>query len=83
MCIYQTCLDLLQLGYSVYLCVDGVSSRSQVDRKVAISQLQKEGIHLTTSENILFQLIQSKNHPQFRAISTLVKNKALPTLLDL
>ena len=50
---------------------------------MAISQLQKEGIHLTTSENILFQLIQSKNHPQFRAISTLVKNKALPTLLDL
>lgn len=76
-------MDLLEKGFNVFICVDAVSSRSQVDRKVALSQLQASGIVLTTSETVLFQLIKSKNHPQFKAISALVKNKRLPLTLDL
>ena len=44
----QTCYDLLEGGYNVFLCVDAVSSRSPVDRKVAIQQLQRDGVVLTT-----------------------------------
>lgn len=72
----------MSMGYNVYVCVDGVSSRSSVDRKVALSQLQQMGIQLITSENAMFQFIGSKNHPQFRTISALVKSKSLPSLLD-
>lgn len=81
-CVLQTCYDLMNSGYKVHLCVDGVSSRSPVDRKVALSQLQKDGAVLTTTENVAFQLIGSKNHPCFKAISTLVKEKQLPSQLD-
>ena len=80
--MYQTCIDLVNKGYSVHLCVDAVSSRSPVDRKVAIAQLQQIGVHLITAENAMFQFIQSKNHPQFKAISALVKGKSLPSKLD-
>lgn len=81
-CVLQTCYDLMNSGYKIHLCVDAISSRSPVDRKVALNQLQKDGAILTTAENVAFQLIGSKNHPHFRAISTLVKEKELPKQLD-
>lgn len=82
MCVLQTCYDLLEGGYNVFLCVDAVSSRSPVDRKGAIQQLQRDGVVLTTAENAMFQLIRSKNNEHFKEISSLVKSKELPKLLD-
>ena len=78
----QTCMDLKEAGYNVHICVDAVSSRSPVDRKVALYRMQQSGVHLTTSESIAFQMIGSKNHPCFKTISSLVKAKSLPSLLD-
>ena len=78
----QTCMDLMEAGYSVHICVDAVSSRSPVDRKVALYRMQQSGIHLTTSESVAFQMIGSKNHPCFKTISGLVKAKSLASLLD-
>ena len=52
----QTCMDLMEAGYSVHICVDAVSSRSPVDRKVALYRMQQSGIHLTTSESVAFQM---------------------------
>ena len=81
-CILQTCYDLLDEGYNVYLCVDGTSSRAPIDRKVALTQLQQSGVFLTTTESVAFQLIGSKSNPHFKAISSLVKSKELPKCLD-
>ena len=53
-----------------------------MDRKVAIQQLQRDGVVLTTAENAMFQLIRSKNNEHFKEISSLVKSKELPKLLD-
>lgn len=36
-CITQTCYDLLKLNYQPYIVVDGVSSMTDFDRKVALS----------------------------------------------
>ena len=57
----QTCMDLMEAGYSVHICVDAVSSRSPVDRKVALYRMQQSGIHLTTSESVAFQMIQESS----------------------
>lgn len=71
----------MRRGFNVYICVDAVSSRSPVDRKVAIRQLERMGANITTSENVMFQFVQSKKHSAFRSISSLVKTKQLPSLL--
>ena len=36
MCVMQTCFDLLEKGYRVHLAVDATSSRSDVDRRMAL-----------------------------------------------
>eukprot|EP00922_Rhytidocystis_sp_ex-Travisia-forbesii_P041497 GHVS01061981.1.p1 GENE.GHVS01061981.1~~GHVS01061981.1.p1 ORF type:complete len:237 (+),score=17.82 GHVS01061981.1:168-878(+) len=81
-CIQQTTLDLLEDGYSVHLVCDGISSQRSLDRSTALLRLQQAGAHLTTSESVLFELMRDSTHPQFKAISALMKHprpaEALP-----
>jgi len=39
-CVQQTALDLLELGYDVHIIVDGVSSQKPLDRAVALKVWQ-------------------------------------------
>ncbi|KAH9101110.1 hypothetical protein Ae201684P_007296 [Aphanomyces euteiches] len=69
-CVLQTCLDLIEEGYEVHVPVDAVSSSTSLLRSVAFEQ---SGVYLTTVESVIFQLVGDSNHPQFRAISSLIK----------
>ena len=40
---------------------------------MALKRAEQEGILLTTSEAVLFELLADSRHPKFREISTLVK----------
>lgn len=70
-CVQQTCLDLLELGKEVHLIVDGVSSQQVIDREVALQRLQAAGAFLTTAQSAAFMLMQSAEHPHFKAVSKL------------
>ncbi|XP_010846912.1 PREDICTED: isochorismatase domain-containing protein 2, mitochondrial isoform X1 [Bison bison bison] len=72
-CILQTALDLLDRGLQVHVVVDACTSRSQVDRLVALSRLRQSGAFLSTSEGLIFQLVGDATHPQFKEIQKLVK----------
>ncbi|RMZ74805.1 hypothetical protein DV737_g5728, partial [Chaetothyriales sp. CBS 132003] len=67
-CVTQTALDLLRMGHKVYVLVDGVSSCNSGERGVALERLRKEGVVVTTSESILFELLGDANDPAFRAV---------------
>ncbi|CAK4084932.1 unnamed protein product [Aphanomyces euteiches] len=72
-CVLQTCLDLIEEGYEVHVPVDAVSSSTSLLRSVAFERLKQSGVYLTTVESVIFQLVGDSNHPQFRAISSLIK----------
>ncbi|MBU1063873.1 hydrolase [bacterium] len=72
-CVYQTCIDLLEKGYAVFLMVDAVSSRKQDDKDLAIRVLEKEGVQLRSVEMALFELIQTSQHVKFKELSTIIK----------
>lgn len=74
-CVLQTAFDLLALGREVYVVVDAVGSRFKNDSKIALRRLESAGVTLTTTESILFEWIQSAEHPQFKTISNLAKEK--------
>ena len=77
-CILQTALDLLSLGYEVHLAVDAVGSRFAGDRKIAIRRLESSGVLLTTTESVLFQWCRTADAPQFKAVSRLVREERMP-----
>eukprot|EP00611_Tribonema_gayanum_P027846 TRINITY_DN6_c0_g1_i3.p2 TRINITY_DN6_c0_g1~~TRINITY_DN6_c0_g1_i3.p2 ORF type:complete len:188 (-),score=49.01 TRINITY_DN6_c0_g1_i3:476-1039(-) len=75
-CVLQTCLDLMQNGYSVHVVVDGVSSQRPLDRAVALRRMQQVGAFLTTAESVTFQVMETADNPSFRKVSALVKEHA-------
>ncbi len=72
-CVQQTALDLLELGHPVFLPVDGISSQRAGDRELALSTMQAAGAMLTTTESLLFMLMRSAEHPQFKSVLGIVK----------
>ena len=72
-CVQQTVLDLLGEGFRTYLAVDAVGSRSTLDAEVAVRRMDASGATITTTEAALFEWCESAAHPQFKAISAVVK----------
>ena len=72
-CVLQTVYDLLANGFRVQVTVDAVASRGLLDHQTAMRRFEQAGATLSTVESILFEWMQSSEHPQFRAVSRLVK----------
>jgi len=72
-CVMQTCIDLLESGYTPVLVEDCISSRNSEDKRVAIHRMRSEGAVISTCESILFELTRKSGTEEFKAISSLVK----------
>ncbi len=71
-CVYQTAMDLLD-EYEVAVISDAVSSRSSRNLEIALDRMALEGANRSSVEMILFELLQSASHEQFKAVARLVK----------
>jgi len=74
-CVQQTALDLLTLGFRVYVPADGVASRQKIDHKYALRRLENAGAIITTCESAVFEWIGAAGTPQFKEISRLVQER--------
>jgi nicotinamidase-related amidase len=74
-CVQQTALDLLALGFRVYIPVDAVASRFALDHDRALHRLEQAGAIITTSESAVFEWVGGAGSPQFKDISRLVQDR--------
>ncbi len=72
-CVQQTVLDLLRLGYLPYLCADAVGSRRPVDRDTAIVRMRRAGAIVTTTESVIFELLGEAGTEVFKKVLKIVK----------
>ncbi len=77
-CVSQTVLDLLGRGFRVQVAADAVASRSSLDHDVALRRMERAGAVVTTTEAVLFEWVETADHPAFKAISALVKEAGPP-----
>jgi nicotinamidase-related amidase len=73
-CILQTVRSLLKAGKHVVIANDAISSRSIYDFSTAIAELRDMGARISSTETILFDLMRDSKHPQFKALSALIKS---------
>ncbi|MEO8494019.1 MAG: isochorismatase family protein [Planctomycetota bacterium] len=72
-CVQQTVLDLLADGFRVYLAVDAIGARYEVDYETALRRMDSAGATLTTTEAALFEWCDAAGTPEFKQISALVR----------
>ena len=73
-CVQQTVMDLLADGWRVYLAVDAVGSRFEIDRHTALRRMDSAGATLTTTEAALFEWCEVAGTVEFKQISQLAKD---------
>ncbi len=74
-CVAQTALELLRLGYRVQVLADAVGSRFEVDREIALRRLEHAGAVISTAEAAIFEWLGGAEHPGFKEISALIKGR--------
>jgi nicotinamidase-related amidase len=74
-CVVQTVLDLLGNGFQVYVPADAVSSRSELDWKIALDRMSAGGTTIVTTESVLFEWCEVSGTPEFKQISQLIKDR--------
>ena len=72
-CVLQTCIDLLKVGYIPVVVEDCISSRKPNDKLIAIERMRQEGAIITTMESLLFELTRRAGSDLFKKISGIVK----------
>lgn len=72
-CVLQSARDLISAGYQVALTSDAVISRNPANKANALDFIARLGGGILNVESVLFDLLQSSEAPQFKAISALIK----------
>lgn len=72
-CVLQTALGLQAAGFSVFLVADAASSRTPANRQAAIDRLRAAGIHIVTTEMVIFEWLQQAGTDEFRSLLPLIK----------
>ncbi len=76
-CVMQTVLAALAAGHQVQLCWECISGRGIEYRQWALERMQQAGAVVTNHESVGFEWARDKDHPHFRAMSTLLKEGQL------
>ncbi len=72
-CVQQTALDLIVSGFQVDVAADSVSSRKEIDYRIALDRMRAHKIEISTSEAILFELLNVCGTDEFREISKIIR----------
>jgi isochorismate hydrolase len=72
-CVFQSAMDLLANGFRIFIPADAVSSRRKLDWDTGLQRARTAGIVVTTTEMVIFEMLEAAGSPEFKAISKLVK----------
>lgn len=72
-CILQTALELMHLGFQVHIVADAICSRKAEHKFYALQRMQQLGATITNYESVLFEWLKDSSHPEFKNISKLLR----------
>lgn len=72
-CVLQTVLDMRREGITVHVPRDGVISRTEQNRATGLEIMDRAGALVTSTETVIFQLLERAGTVEFKTLSKLVK----------
>lgn len=73
-CIFQTGVHALKLGYTIHVAGDAVSSRSEWNRTVGLKRLERAGALISSTEMIIYELLGVSGTDEFRKLLPLLRS---------
>ena len=65
-CVMQTVLGALAHGYTVHLAGDAVGSRTEANRQVGLSRMERAGAYLSSAEMAAYELLGRSDGDAFK-----------------
>jgi len=72
-CVFQTCVSLLENGYAVHVPHHAVDSRTPDNREIGLSLMREAGAVITSAETLIFQLLKRAGTPEFKEMLKIIK----------
>lgn len=72
-CVYQTAIALLNNGFNVFVVKDACASRESDEFEAGINLMEKEGAKILTTEMVIFEMLKSSKHPNFKEVQAFIK----------
>jgi nicotinamidase-related amidase len=72
-CVYQTAVDLAEMGFGVQVVADAVTSRTAENRQIALDRMGQEEVKLTSVEMALMELLRDADDDRFKQILPIIK----------
>jgi Isochorismatase family len=72
-CVLQSCVDLYNAGFGVFVVADAVSSRKLDSATLAFERLRQTGIQVINTEMAIFELLEKAGSAEFKSLSALIK----------
>ncbi len=72
-CVYQTAVDLLDMGYEVEVVADATASREPNNHRIGLERIRRAGAAITSMETVLFELLGTAESQSFKEILSIVK----------
>jgi len=72
-CVYQTAVDLVDMGLEVQVVTDAVSSRTAENKDIGLQKMRDAGASWTSVETALFELLGVAEGEVFKALLKIVK----------
>ena len=72
-CVFQTCVSLLEKGYNVHVPHHAVDSRTEENWDIGLSLMKEAGAVITSTETIIFQILKKAGTPEFKEMLETIK----------
>jgi nicotinamidase-related amidase len=72
-CVFQTCVSLLDRGYRVHVPHHAVDSRTTDNWQIGLSLMQDAGATITSTEAVIFQILKKAGTTEFKSLLKTIK----------
>jgi nicotinamidase-related amidase len=72
-CIFQTCVSILEKGYQVHVPQDAVDSRTEENWRVGLELMKKAGALITSTETLIYQILKKAGTNEFKKMLKIIK----------
>jgi nicotinamidase-related amidase len=72
-CVMQTVLSALALGYEAFVPNDAAASRNKADHKAGLARMRDHGAEIVTMEMAMFEILRVAGTPEFKKVLPLIK----------